>query len=59
VVKTSLGGMRIIIGGEVDCLICGEKEAKEMGSNAMTERFVELKTHFMLSGAKDEINFER
>lgn len=54
VVKTNLGGVRTILGGEVDCVLPGT-DAKRMD----TSRFVELKTNIVIQSARDEMMFER
>ncbi|KIM39898.1 hypothetical protein M413DRAFT_446817 [Hebeloma cylindrosporum] len=51
VVRTKLGDMRMIIGGEVDCV-----RGKYTGQ---TDTFVELKTSLAIRGQRDEANFER
>jgi len=51
VVRTKLGDMRMIIGGEVDC-VRGNYTGK-------TDTFVELKTSLAIRGQRDEANFER
>ncbi|GAA5987321.1 hypothetical protein JCM10908_001908 [Rhodotorula pacifica] len=53
VVKTSLGGMRTIVGGEVDCV------QPRPGAALETRDFVELKTNLVIQNQRDEINFER
>lgn len=60
IVKTNLGGFRILIGGEVDCL-ASESSNKSIaeGGQIETSSFVELKTNIAISSQRDEINFER
>ncbi|KAK4054989.1 decapping endonuclease targeting mRNA [Microbotryomycetes sp. JL221] len=52
VVKTNLGGHRMILGGEVDC-INNDKNKIE------TNNFIELKTNMIIKNERDEINFEK
>ncbi|KAF9473916.1 RAI1-domain-containing protein [Pholiota conissans] len=51
VVRTKLGDMRMILGGEVDCV-----RGKYTGK---TDAFVELKTSLAIRGPYDETRFER
>ncbi|PPQ81014.1 hypothetical protein CVT25_014522 [Psilocybe cyanescens] len=51
VVRTKLGDMRMIMGGEVDCV-----KGKYTGQ---TDTFVELKTSLTIRGRQDEERFER
>lgn len=55
VVKTSLGGCRTIVGGEVDCL----RPTADMTRGVSTNDFIELKTNLVIQSLRDEINFER
>ncbi|KAF5372761.1 hypothetical protein D9615_010106 [Tricholomella constricta] len=51
VVRTKLGNMRLLIGGEVDCV---------RGKHThQTDTFVELKTSLVIRGPSDEIKFEK
>lgn len=59
VVKTNLGGFRILIGGEVDCLASGSEHSLAEGGVIETSSFIELKTNIAISSQRDEINFER
>uniref|UniRef100_A0A0W0FGQ7 Decapping nuclease n=1 Tax=Moniliophthora roreri TaxID=221103 RepID=A0A0W0FGQ7_MONRR len=51
VVRTKLGDMRMVIGGEVDCV-----RGKYSGR---TDEFVELKTSLTIRGPSDEVKFEK
>ncbi|SCZ95270.1 BZ3500_MvSof-1268-A1-R1_Chr11-2g03396 [Microbotryum saponariae] len=55
IVKTNLGGFRMFLGGEVDCLRAGWTEADSI----RTDDFVELKTNIVISSQRDEMMFER
>ncbi|SGZ12437.1 BQ5605_C028g10505 [Microbotryum silenes-dioicae] len=55
IVKTNLGGFRMFLGGEVDCLRAGWTEADPI----RTDDFVELKTNIVISSQRDEMMFER
>lgn len=52
VVKTSIGGVRLLIGGEVDCITPSP-------GPITTADFIELKTNIAISSARDEAAFER
>lgn len=54
VTKTKLGERRIIIGGEVDCVVPSRGH-----TSPVTSRFVELKTNLVLRNPRDELLFER
>ncbi|GAA6009996.1 hypothetical protein JCM10207_007511 [Rhodosporidiobolus poonsookiae] len=54
IVKTSLGGFRTIVGGEVDCVRPGADKDR-----IATRDFVELKTNMVIQSQRDEVNFER
>lgn len=55
VVKTNLGGFRLLIGGEVDCVDATTTDF----NNIQTKDFVELKTNLIIQSSRDEIMFER
>ncbi|SCV73445.1 BQ2448_7371 [Microbotryum intermedium] len=55
IVKTNLGGFRMFLGGEVDCLRAGWRE----GDPIRTDDFVELKTNIVIGSHRDETLFER
>ncbi|KAF5326772.1 hypothetical protein D9619_004479 [Psilocybe cf. subviscida] len=52
VVRTKLGDVRLVVGGEVDCV-----RGKYTGNS--TDRFVELKTSMSIRGPQDEGRFEK
>lgn len=54
VVKTTLGTVRMVIGGEVDCV-----KPHVKAERVSTNDFVELKTNLVIRNERDEINFER
>ena len=54
VVKTNLGGFRMLLGGEVDCVL------ERPGMTApRTSDLVELKTSMVIQSPKDEVKFEK
>ena len=55
VVKTALGEIPIILGGEVDCVANNAGLAQGLAP----KDFVELKTNMVLQGERDEMRFER
>lgn len=57
VVRTSLGGIPIIIGGEVDCV--QEGAGVDAGGGLETSAFIELKTNMVIESPRDEMRFER
>lgn len=57
VVKANLGGVRMILGGEVDCV--EEGTLKDPAHVVSPADFVELKTQLELAEAKDRHKFER
>lgn len=68
VVKTKLGDMRMIVGGEVDCvrgrlyLIAWVPEMLISFADKFTgqpDTFVELKTSLVIRGPQDEARFEK
>jgi hypothetical protein len=55
VVRTSLGGIPMIVGGEVDCV----HEGAGVETGLDVSAFVELKTNLVIEGPRDEMRFER
>jgi RAT1-interacting protein len=58
IVKTSLGNLRVIIGGEVDCIAQDSARATR-SKQVTTEDFIELKTNIVIENARDEMMFEK
>lgn len=59
IVKTSLGNLRVIIGGEVDCIV-PKPQGEATGRRAITtDDFIELKTNIVIQNARDEAMFEK
>ncbi|BGP56353.1 decapping endonuclease targeting mRNA [Rhodotorula sphaerocarpa] len=63
VVKTNLGGVRTIVGGEVDCVLPPlpgvSQERFAAAQRRTTDGYVELKTNMVIQSQRDEVNFER
>jgi hypothetical protein len=55
IVRTALGDVSMILGGEVDCV----KEGAGIQEGLDTSDFIELKTNLVIDSARDEVNFER
>ncbi|KAK9893609.1 RAI1-domain-containing protein [Cystobasidium minutum MCA 4210] len=55
IVRTSLGDVPMILGGEVDCV----REGAGISEGLDTQDFLELKTNIVIDSNRDEINFER
>jgi len=55
IVRTSIGDVSMILGGEVDCV----REGAGIKEGLETQDFIELKTNLVIESTRDEMNFER
>lgn len=55
VVRTAIGDVSMILGGEVDCV----REGAGVKEGLETQDFIELKTNLVIESVRDEMNFER
>lgn len=55
IVRTALGDVPMILGGEVDCV----RDSAGTQDGLETQDFIELKTNLVIDSARDEMNFER